>query len=95
MRPSARWSSRSIAGDGGVRLGALKRAEEGGALVVRLVESHGQASSAVLRFPVPMLVEPANMLEDPAGARTGPIRELEVRLRPWEIRTLLLRRSGS
>jgi alpha-mannosidase len=84
-----------IAGDGGVRLGALKRAEEGGALVVRLVESHGQASSAVLRFPVPMLVEPANMLEDPAGARTGPIRELEVRLRPWEIRTLLLRRSGS
>jgi len=42
-----------------------------------------------------MLVEPANMLEDPAGARTGPIRELEVRLKPWEIRTLLLRRSGS
>ena len=75
----------------GVRLGALKRAEDGDALVVRLVETEGKASSAVLRFPAPVAVGDANLLEDPLGPPSAPVRQLEVRLKPWEIRTLLVR----
>ena len=74
----------------GVRLGALKRSEEGNALVVRLVESEGRASVATLRFAAPSVVREADLLEDPTGAAGAPVSRLELRLRPWEIRTLLV-----
>ena len=74
----------------GVRLGALKRAEDGDALVVRLVESEGRGSVAALRFGTPSVVQEANLLEDPAGSAAAPVTRLELRLRPWEIRTLLV-----
>lgn len=77
----------------GVQLGAIKRAEEGDALVVRLVESEGKTSSALLRFAGPTAVQSANLLEDPAGPAAPAVTRLELRLRPWEIRTLLLTRS--
>ncbi len=75
---------------GGVRLGALKRAEEGDALVVRLVESEGRPAAATLRFAAPSVVREANLLEDPTGAPSAPATRVELRLRPWEIRTLLV-----
>jgi alpha-mannosidase len=78
----------------GVRLGAIKRAEDGDALVLRLVESDGRASNAMLRFAVPSVVRPANLLEDPAGDAGAPVTLLELRLRPWEIRTLLVSRAA-
>jgi alpha-mannosidase len=75
----------------GVRLGAIKRAEDGDALVLRLVETEGRPSAAVLRFAVPGTVREANLLEDPVGPPSAPVTRLDVRLRPWEIRTLLVR----
>jgi alpha-mannosidase len=75
----------------GVRLGAIKRAEDGDALVLRLIETDGKASSAMLRFAAPATVAEANLLEDPLGPVSEAVRQLEVRLRPWEIRTLLVR----
>jgi alpha-mannosidase len=77
----------------GVRLAAIKRAEDGDALVVRLVESEGRASRALLRFAAPTAVQSANLLEDPAGPAGAAVTRLELQLRPWEIRTLLLTRS--
>jgi alpha-mannosidase len=75
---------------GSVRLAALKRAEDGNALVIRLVESEGRAGVAVLRFTAPSVVQEANLLEDPTAAAGAPVTRLELRLRPWEIRTLLV-----
>jgi alpha-mannosidase len=77
----------------GVRLGAIKRAEDGDALVLRLVETDGKASSAMLRFAAPAMIREANLLEDPLGAASAPVSQLGIRLRPWEIRTLLVRTS--
>jgi alpha-mannosidase len=75
----------------GVRLGAIKRAEDGDALVLRLVETDGTASRAMLRFAAPAIVREANLLEDPLGPASAPVNQLEIRLKPWEIRTLLVR----
>jgi alpha-mannosidase len=79
----------------GVRLTSLKRAEDGDALVLRLVESEGRAGEAVVRFAVPSVVRAANLLEDPVSAASGPVTRFELRLRPWEIRTLLVTPAGA
>ncbi len=74
----------------GVAIGAVKRSEDGDATVLRIVETAGQASRAVLRFRTPAVTRAASMLEDAIGPATAPALQLDLQLRPWEIRTLLV-----
>lgn len=74
----------------GVALGALKRAEEGNAMVVRIVETEGRASSGTLHLARPSTVRQANLLEDPTGPPSPAGTAFPFQLRPWEIRTLLV-----
>ena len=50
------------------------RAEDGDALVLRLVETEGRPSAAVLRFATSATVREANLLEDPVGPASAPVR---------------------
>jgi alpha-mannosidase len=79
-----------------VYITALKRAEDSRARVLRLVEWHGRPTVTTLRFARPVSrVRLANLLEDPAA--TVPLaaggRAVTVRLKPWEIVTLLVEGS--
>ncbi len=77
----------------GVVVGALKRAEDGGGIVVRLVETHGRAADATLRLAGRghfTLVE-TDLIERPAGERIEATDgAASVRLRPWQIRTFFV-----
>ncbi len=76
-------------------LGALKRAEDGDALVVRIVEREGRAGGTRLLLPWPFEATEADLLERPLGeAQAAPEGTLDVPLRPWEIKTLVVRRRG-
>ena len=77
----------------GAELGALKVAEDGGDLVIRVVERHGAPATARLRFPWPFEWQEADLLERPVGAwMPSHESETEVLLRPWDIRTLRVRK---
>jgi len=85
----------SVSGEG-VQLGALKVSEDdAGIWVVRLVERHGAPANATLELPWPFAWRSADLLErteadggwaDSQGARAS------IRLAPWEIATVLVRR---
>jgi len=78
----------SVAG-AGVTLGAVKRAEDGDALVIRLVETHGRAATAALRVRGAASLLETDLLERPTGASiTGVDGLFRVQLKAWEIRTL-------
>ena len=77
----------------GVSVGAVKRAEDGDELVVRLVEGEGRSTTAELRFPEPVTIQRMNLLEDPEGERSAAATTHELTLRPWEIATISVRRS--
>lgn len=86
------WSFAQVDAEN-VYVTAVKRAEDSDAYVVRLVEWHGRPAATALRFGRPMArVRIANLLEDPA--RVLPLsasrRAVPVRLRPWEIVTLIV-----
>lgn len=54
------------AGGASVRIAAIKRAEEGGGLIVRLVECHGRAGSCEIGWKLPVCsVRPVDLLERP------------------------------
>lgn len=78
---------------GGVRLalGALKRAEDGEGLILRLYEPHGARGRSTLRFgDPPVRVRRTNLLEEPGeelGVEDGAVC-LEVR--PFEVVSLLV-----
>jgi alpha-mannosidase len=79
----------------GVDLGALKMAEDGGDLVVRLVERHGRPVTAGLALPWPFEWRPADLLERPdttVGWTESVGDRATVPLKPWEIATVLVRR---
>jgi alpha-mannosidase len=79
----------------GVRLGALKMAEDDGDLVVRVVERHGAPTTATLSLPWPFEWRPADLLErpDPGSEWTSSLgTRASIRLQPWEIATVLVRR---
>ncbi len=77
----------------GAELGTLKMAEEGGDLVVRLVERHGRAAPVRLELPWPFEWREVDLLERAEGAWTASDgAAAELALAPWEIRTLRLRR---
>jgi alpha-mannosidase len=85
----------SVSG-GGIRLGALKVAEDDAAtLVLRLVERHGAGSTATLDLPWTFEWRSADLLERPeeGGAWTASEgTRADVLLAPWEIATVLVRR---
>lgn len=71
----------------------MKRAEDGEAKVLRLVEWHGQAARATVTFGTRLArARTATLIEDPV--RTVPLapdrRSVTLTLRPWEIVTLLV-----
>ncbi|MEJ2678837.1 MAG: glycoside hydrolase family 38 C-terminal domain-containing protein, partial [Gemmatimonadota bacterium] len=77
-------------------LGALKRAEDGDALVVRIVERQGRNSVTRIVLPWPFVATEADLLERPIGEpRPAADGALDVHLRPWQIETLVVRRRGS
>ena len=74
-----------------VQLTWLKRAEDGNALVLRLVEWHGRAADAVVTLPCDArAVHRANLLEDPGDAVPVTGRAVRLPMRPHEIATLLV-----
>ncbi|MCG6955882.1 MAG: glycosyl hydrolase-related protein [Gemmatimonadetes bacterium] len=78
----------------GVELGALKMAEDGEDLVVRLVERHGAPSTATLQLPWPFEWREADLLERPekeSGWTRSAGDRVSIRLQPWEIATVLVR----
>lgn len=81
----------SVAG-AGVRLGAVKRAEDDGATVIRLVETHGRPTTAAVRVAGASSLIETNLLERPTGASiSGQGGLFRVPLKPWEIRTFVAR----
>ncbi len=79
----------------GVRLGALKLAEDNDDIVARLVESHGVPATATLELPWPFEWRSADLLERPdtAGGWTASSGDrASVPLKPWDIATVLIRR---
>jgi alpha-mannosidase len=83
----------------GVELGALKMAEDGSDLVIRLVERHGSAARARVTLPWPFEWQEADLLERGDGPWTAATTTTDatdatahIALEPWEIRTLRIRR---
>ena len=82
-----------LAVDGPVQLSALKRAEDGAGWVARLWEPLGRPAACRLRLGRNLgavRVREANLLEDPGPELPAPSGCLELDLRPFEIRTLLI-----
>jgi len=78
---------------GTVALGALKRAEDGDAWIVRLVETSGRATTATLRLDAPATAQETDLIERPTGKTfSSRGRTLSVPLGPWEIETLRIPR---
>ena len=84
----------AVSGDG-VVVEALKRAEDGDGLVLRVYEAHGGRGPATVRLPFRVAsVEAVDLMERPTEA-DGPVSlddgALAFDLRPFEIRTFRLR----
>ncbi len=76
---------------GTVELGALKRAEDGTGWIVRLVETNGRPTTAMLRFHGPVTARETDLIERPTGKTfTSNGNELSVPMGPWDIETLLI-----
>jgi alpha-mannosidase len=75
----------------GLLIDTVKRAEDSGALIVRLYEAHGARGTARLRVGIPFAgARFANLLEDPLGDAEVDGDEVIVPFRPFEIVTLAL-----
>ena len=74
---------------------AVKPAEDGSdAFVVRLYECEGVKTAAAVRFGMPVAAaESTNLLEDPGEALAVENGAVELRFRPFEIKTLKCRRG--
>jgi alpha-mannosidase len=75
-----------------VYVGAVKRAQVGRAVVVRLVEGQGRAGRVTLSFARRMArVRTANLLEDPLSiVPLSSEHTVTLSLAPWEIMTILI-----
>jgi alpha-mannosidase len=74
-----------------IRLAALKWAEQGKALIVRLAEYRGRAGHAVVRPPEGVRrVQRTNLLERQGRALRYEHGVIELDVRAWEIATLRL-----
>jgi alpha-mannosidase len=72
-------------------LSALKPAEGGDGLILRIYEAHGRPTQAILRFAsaVSRIIE-TDLLEEPVGLIAEDARELSLSLKAHQIRTLQL-----
>ena len=91
--PAGRSWSVAVPAEPDVYITAAKRAEDSPALVLRVVEWHGKATTTTISFGHAVKrVRRANLLEDPGMAL--PLapggRSVSLTLRPWEIATLLV-----
>ena len=72
-----------------VRLTAVKRAEDGVGLALRLAEYRGQAGKAVLSLPADVTTAArVNLLERETRPLTTRNGKVTLALRPWEIATV-------
>jgi alpha-mannosidase len=75
-----------------VVLSGIKQSEDGGMMVVRLVEVNGTGAAATLSLPVPVRsAERLDLIERPLEGATAPVfggGTISVALRPHEIVTL-------
>ncbi len=76
-----------------VALGALKPAEDGEGMILRIYEPHGARGTALLQFGEDVKrAERVNLLEEPVTGADGSLRvdgsTIELRLRPFEVATL-------
>jgi alpha-mannosidase len=83
------------AGGASVRIAAIKRAEEGGGLIMRLVECHGRAGSCEIQWKLPVRsVWPVDLLERPMDlpgfAHDAAAARTSIGLRRFQIVTLAL-----
>ena len=93
--PPAPAAGTGGAAGGGVVVEALKRAEDGDGLVLRVYEAHGGRGRATVRLPFAVgSAEPVDLLERP-WAEDGPVAVeggmLAFDVRPYEIRSVRLR----
>jgi alpha-mannosidase len=89
---SGEGRARAFARVRGAELGALKVAEDGDGLVVRIVERHGVRAAVRLELPWNFEWRDADLLERPTGEWNEASAVAELGLAPWEIRTLRVRR---
>ena len=76
----------------GLVLDTVKRAEDGGALVLRLYEAHGGRGVARVGLARPFAsAARANLLEEPLEDANVADGAIAVPFRPWEVVTLLVR----
>ena len=74
---------------GNVTLEAVKRAEDGDGLIVRLVERHNRRTSATLTFDRPVTAAwVCNLMEATEAALTPTGTQLAVLFKPFEVVTL-------
>jgi alpha-mannosidase len=74
-------------------IGALKRAEDGEGLILRVYEPHGGRGTATLTFSRPWTVVPVNLLEDPIAEPAGVQGEdarVTLDFRPFEVKSVRL-----
>lgn len=83
----------SVNGLSSVVLSSLKASEEGSGWIVRLYESAGRAGTVTLSGPGPFTsAEAVNLLEETQAALPVQGGVVTLAFRPWEIKTLRLRR---
>jgi alpha-mannosidase len=73
----------------GLALGTLKRAEDGGGVILRLYEPHGARGPATLRFSFHLRrAERVNLLDEPEGTVEVRGDEVQLDVGPFEVLTL-------
>ncbi len=78
--------------DGQVAVAALKGAEDGDEIVLRLQEQYGKPARTRIRFPGPIIAaSELNAAEEFIGEYSAAGNELAVELKPYQPRTLALR----
>ncbi|WP_421759013.1 alpha-mannosidase [Devosia sp.] len=74
----------------GVTVEAIKHAEDGTGIIVRLWEATGQRRSATLTFSTPWQIAEADLLEQPKSRLAERTTQLDLTFTPFEIKTLKL-----
>jgi alpha-mannosidase len=88
----ARGSGSLASAEGGLVLDTIKRAEDSGALVLRLYEPHGGRGTARVRLATAIAgARRANLLEEPGDELRVEGGELEVDYLPFEVITIVTR----
>ncbi|WP_407542860.1 glycoside hydrolase family 38 C-terminal domain-containing protein (plasmid) [Deinococcus radiomollis] len=94
LLPGARVSGPALKLGGlPLMLSALKRAEEGEDLILRVYEPHGMSGTATLSLEGLIRAERVNLLEDAGAEVTVQSGTLMLDVRPFELLTLRLHRS--